>query len=514
MSRSTGSPPATTRSASSSTASLPLRIAAEQERRRRAHEQSDAAPPPLAFRDWIATVNPRYVFYRHCEELIAVLQKVADGELRRVMVFWPPRHSKSETVSRLFPAYYLYRHPDRFVGVASYGADLAYTLSRSSRDNFVRGGGVLSRAAKAVKYWLTRALGGLWATGVGGPATGKGYHLGIVDDPLKDWKEASSETIRNRLKDWWSTAWATREEPGGAQVIVQTRWHEDDLSGWLLELEREAVADDDEPEHWYIVNLPAIADPDDQPTYPASCTVHPDWRQPGEALCPERYPLSRLERMHKRIGDYFFGALFQQRPRPRDGGMFSGSPQIAAAVPAGCIRVRYWDKAGAKPGKGDWTAGVLLAYHRATGTWYVEDVVRGQWAADERNRHIRETAALDQQQYGHVRQYIEQPPGLGKESTDAVIKVLAGYPAYAVPVQGDKVERAEPFAAQWQAGNVKLVAGAWNRALLDEYRAFPAGKYDDQVDGGSGAFRVLSRPIRADHADDGGEATTHGYSSL
>src|SRR5690242_10647892 len=179
-----------------------LQVQAERERRKR---QTSQATDYLSFRDFIALVHPRYQFYRHCDELIAVLQKVADDELHRVMVFEPPRHGKSELVSRLFPAYYLYRHPERFVGIASYGADLAYTLSRAARENFQRAGGQLSRAASAVKYWLTRNGGGLWAAGVGGPATGKGFHLGIVDDPIKDAQEAASAAIRTRNKDWYGS---------------------------------------------------------------------------------------------------------------------------------------------------------------------------------------------------------------------------------------------------------------------------------------------------------------------
>lgn len=444
---------------------------------------TDAAP--LSFREFIAEVNPRYQFYRHCDELIDVLQLVADDILHRVMVFEPPRHGKSELVSRLFPAYYLYRHPERFVGIASYGADLAYTLSRAARENFQRAGGQLSRAASAVKYWLTKAGGGLWAAGVGGPATGKGFHLGIVDDPIKDAKEAASAAKRAGDKDWYGSVFSTREEPGGAIVIVQTRWHEDDLSGYVLELEVE------EPEHWYIVNLPAICDTADMQQFPETCTVHPDWREDGEPLCPERYPLVRLQKMAKRIGDYFFGALFQQRPRPRDGGMFSGAIEIVDAIPAGATRVRYWDKAGAAPGKGDYTVGVLLAF--LDGITYVEDVVRGQWPASERNAHMRETAALDRTR-GKVTHWIEQPPGLAKEATDAVIKVLQGFVVYADPVKGDKTERAEPFAAQWQAGNVKLLRGPWNKTYLEEHRAFPTGKNDDQVDGSSGAYAKLTVP--------------------
>lgn len=439
---------------------------------------------PLTFRAFIRQVNPRYLFYRHCDELIDVLQLVADDQLRRVMIFMPPRHSKSETVSRLFTAYYLYRHPERWAAIASYGSDLAYTLSRAARENFVRGGGVLHKAAKAVKHWMTQAGGGLWATGVGGPATGKGFHLGLIDDPIKDAEQAASQTIRAKQQDWYGSVFSTREEPGGAIVILQTRWHEADLSGYLLSLEA------DEPEHWHIVNLPAIAD-DTARDWPATCTVHPDWRQPGEALCPERYPLERLQKLAKRIGDYFFGALFQQWPRPRDGGMFSAAVPIVDLVPSGAKRIRYWDKAGAAPGKGDYTVGVLVAH--LNGITYIEDVVRGQWPAAERNAKIVETATLDRDR-GPVTHWIEQPPGLAKEATDAVIKLLQGFVVYADPVRGDKVSRAEPLASQWQAGNVRIVRGAWNRAYLEELRAFPTGANDDQVDGSSGGYNKFTVP--------------------
>lgn len=404
------------------------------------------------------------------------------------MVFEPPRHGKSELVSRLFPAYYLYRHPERFVGIASYGADLAYTLSRAARENFTRGGGLLHKASRAVKHWLTAKGGGLWAAGVGGPATGKGYHLGIVDDPLKDAKQAQSATIREAHKDWYGSVWSTREEPGGAQIIVQTRWHEDDLSGYLLSLEA------DEPESWYIVSLPAIAEP--LPTFPATCTVHQDWRAEGDPLCEERYPLDRLTKMLKRIGAYFFGALFQQRPRPRDGGMFKRGIAIVDALPTTITaRVRYWDKAGAAPGKGDYTVGALLAKD-SDGNIFIEDVVRGQWQADERNKVIRQTAELDKAR-GKVTIWIEQPPGLAKEATDAVIKVLHGFTVHADPVRGEKAERAEPFAAQWQAGNVKLLRGDWNRAYIEEHCSFPTGTNDDQVDASSGAYTKLTTETKA-----------------
>jgi predicted phage terminase large subunit-like protein len=424
-------------------------------------------------------------------QLAAVLQRVADGELRRLMVFMPPRHGKSELVSRLFSAYYLYRYPEKWVGINSYGADLAYTLSRASRNFYLECGGPISSDAKAVKQWETGVGGGLWAAGVGGPITGKGWHLGIIDDPLKNAEEAASLTLREKQREWYGSTFYTREEPDsddnpdGALIVIQTRWHEEDLSGWLLHEEA-----DDEPERWHIVCFEAIKEEEPQ-RFPESCTVESDPRKTGEALCPERRPLEKLLRIARRIGAYFWNALYQQRPRPREGGFFKRAWfTIVGAAPRDAKRVRYWDKAGAAPGKGDYTVGVLMALDE-DGIFYIEDVVRGQWPASERNQIIRQTAAMDREKYDRVATWIEQPPGLGKESCDTVIKLLAGFNVKADPVHGDKTERAEPFQSQAEARNVRLVSGLWNHDFLEELGGFPNASHDDQVDGAAGAFRKL-----------------------
>ena len=438
-----------------------------------------------SFREFIRQVNPHYQFYRHCDILIDALQLVADDKIFRLMVFWPPRHSKSETVSRLFPAYYLLRHPERFVGLTSYAADLSYGFSRVARDHYQHAGGAIRPDASAVKYWLTPAGGGLWAAGVGGPITGRGFHLGIIDDPLKNAEEAGSPTVRAKHQDWYGSTWSTRREPIAAEILVMTRWHESDLAGYVLDLEA------DEPEHWTIISMPAIAEP--LPTLPESCTVIPDWRAPGEALCPERYDAAKLQKIERRIGPYYFGALFQQRPAPKSGGSFDRAHFIIVRVaPAAIVRrVRYWDLAGAAAGKGDWTAGVLMAL-MSDGRFLVEDVVRGQWQTHERNQLIRSTVVQDNAVYGHVETYIEQAPGLAKEATDTIIRLCAGYPIEANPVRGDKLTRAEPYADQAQANNVLLLAAPWNATYIDEHIAFPNGRNDDQVDGGSGALNKLT----------------------
>jgi len=437
------------------------------------------------FPAFIRQANPLYQFYRHIDNLHGFLQRVADGDIRRLMVFMPPRHGKSETVSRLFSAYYLLRHPEHWVGLTSYAEGLAFTLSRNARNNYERGGGALSQQAYAVSHWETGRGGGMWAAGVGGGITGKGFHLGIIDDPLKDAEEAQSETIRDKIKDWYQSTFSTRQEPDASIVVIQTRWHEDDLSGWLLERES------DEPEGWHIVCLPAIAE--DLPDFPTSCTVEPDWRAQGEALCPERYPLERLRKIERRIGPYFWASLYQQRPAPREGGLFKRAWfEIVGAAPADAKRVRFWDRA-ATAGAGDFTAGVLVAHK--DGTYYIEDVQRGQWASGDRDKIIVQQAQLDAGRHaGGVTIGGEQEPGSsGVDAAKAFVRMLAGFAVYTTPSTGSKEQRADPLASQAQAGNVKIVRGAWNGAFLDEMCSFPAGAHDDQVDAASGAFNRLAR---------------------
>lgn len=188
----------------------------------------------LSFREFVDIAYPRYKWYRHNQVLANALQRVADGALTRLMVFMPPRGGKSLLTSKLFPAYYLYRHPDRYIGLTAYSAELAYTFSRASRAAYRDNGGQIKGDAAAVKHWETPEGGGCWAAGVGGSATGKGFSLGLVDDPLKNAEEAFSDKIRAKQKEWYSSTFYTRAEPNGAIIIIQTRLHQDDLAGWLL----------------------------------------------------------------------------------------------------------------------------------------------------------------------------------------------------------------------------------------------------------------------------------------
>lgn len=167
--------------------------------------------------------------------------------------------------------------------------------------------------------------------------------------------------------------------------------------------------------------------------------------------------------------------------------------QIVAAAPAVAARVRYWDKASGLSDQADYTAGVLMSRDQR-GTFFVEDVVRGRWSAHERDQVMRQTAERDGLQ---VPIWIEQVFGLGQEAAQAAVRALAGYSVHTERPTRSKVERADPFAAQCEAGNVKIVRGPWNAAYLNELCTFPDGPHDDQVDGSSGGFHKLAVQVSA-----------------
>lgn len=246
--------------------------------------------------------------YRHLQLLNEKLMRLVNGEgTGRLIVTMPPRHGKSLLCSLYFPAWFLSKYPDRRIILCSYGDDYAAEWGRKCRDLIQTHDDLLpiriNMQSKAADRWdIDGRKGGMKTAGVGGQITGRGAHLLIIDDPVKDAAEANSATIREQKWDWWRTTAHTRLEPGGVVVLIQTRWHEDDLTGRILK---------DNPDEWEIINLPAIAETDD-----------PLGRTPGTALCPERYDEQALGAIRVAVGNGTFAALYQQRPTPEGGGFF------------------------------------------------------------------------------------------------------------------------------------------------------------------------------------------------
>lgn len=430
----------------------------------------------------------RWCLPPHLALLNRKLMQVAAGKLKRLMIFMPPRHGKSEFASHYFPAWYLGVFPHNRVMLASHEATFAATWGRKVREAIAEAAQRnlfdvrMAQGNSAVAGWgleqygrgrWRATAGGMHTAGAGGALTGRGFNLGIIDDPVKNAEEAMSATYRDKLWDWYNSTFATRAEPDAAQLVILTRWHEDDLAGRII-----ANADPDNP--WEVLSLPALAEEND-----------PLGREPGQALWPQRYDEAALAIKRRENGEHWFAAMYQQRPAAREGGFFKRA--WFGTVPAAPVtvkkRVRFWDKA-ATEGGGDWTVGCLMSV-TADGIFTIEHVVRVQASSGAVEKIIRDTAAADGVA---VEVCMEQEPGSsGKEVIAYYAKALVGYRFRGIPATGSKQVRADPLASQAEAGNVRLVEAGWNTAFIDELCAFDRAEHDDQVDAASGAFGQLAQ---------------------
>ncbi len=402
----------------------------------------------------------------------------------------------SELVSRRLPAYILGKRPDAQIIACSYSADLAQRMNRDTQriidDTRYRelfpGTQLFGANVRTVAqgtylrnsdiFEVVGHRGTYRSAGVGGGITGMGFDYGIIDDPVKNRAEAESKTYRDALWEWYTSTFYTRAEKDATILVTCTRWHQDDLAGRLLE-----YAQSEDGDKWTVIDFPAIKEVDGNPD---------DTRAEGDPLWPEKYSADRLAKIRGVLGSYQWSALYQQRPTPAEGGMFKRHWfDIVEALPADGRWARWWDRAATSKG-GDYSAGVLM--FTSGGMYYVVDVQRGQWSSEQRNVIIRQTAALDAgRSGGECVTWSEQEPGSsGLEVAEAFVRLLAGYAVSYEPSTGSKEVRAMPFAAQCEAGNVKLLRGPWNAAYLDEITSFPFGTNDDQVDASSGAFGKLA----------------------
>lgn len=477
--------------------------------------------------------DPGYRQAWHNELLARYLDRFARGEIKRLIISAPPRSGKSELVSLKMPAFILGRNPKAKILAASHTADLAKGFSRklqrlimsdAYRELFP--GTTLKDLpaddmAGSVAQW-TQNDNEFDVVGYGenyrcfgvnaGPA-GKGGDFIIIDDPIKNRKDADSETYRAALWDWYLDDIETRDEGGAGILVMATRWHEDDLTGRLLKSERAVNAEEadeediEDGEKWIVLNLPAILE-EEKERFVDEDRGERDPRKIGETLWAWRWSGRRNDlspaqaeriarqklRRRQRANPYGFASLYQGRPNPRTGAIFDPTRiKVVKTAPFPMRRtVRYWDKAATADG-GKRTAGVkmsLLDDKSPKGCLLIEHVTKGQWSSATREKNILDMAEMDGKS---VIIGIEREPGSGgKDSAEFSVSNLLGWTVFVDRVTGSKEARAEPFATQVENNRVYMLEGDWNLSYKDELRAFPRGTFKDQVDASTGACNYLA----------------------
>ncbi|MEX3628434.1 MAG: phage terminase large subunit [Burkholderia sp.] len=422
----------------------------------------------------------KWIRGQHHKAICDALMRVFRGECKRLIINVPPRYSKTELAVINFISWALGQVPDAEFIHTSYSGRLAGNNAWQARElvqspeyREIFPAVALRNDSQAKDEWRTTAGGCVYAVGAGGTITGYGagkHREGfggaiIIDDPHKA-DEARSDVIREGVIEWFQNTLESRKNaPNTPIILIMQRLHERDLAGWLLK--------GGNGEEWEHVCLPALQDD-------------------GTALWPEKHSVEELLRMQS-AAPYTFAGQYQQRPAPPEGNIFKPDKlEIVDAVPSGTRFVRAWDLAATDPTPGkdpDWTAGGKLGL-TPTGRWIIADMTRMRGGPEDVEAALINGAKRDGVA---VRVKIPQDPGqAGKSQAAYLTKQLAGYTVTSAPVTGDKITRAEPFAAQVNVGNVMMLRAEWNDALVAEMRLFPNGAHDDQIDALSDGFASLN----------------------
>lgn len=471
-----------------------------------------------ARRDVFAFTKYTFRAYRnenwHHRLISDFIQKGVTGEITRGMIFAPPRHMKTENMQRGF-AYALGHNHDLKFMLTAYGGDKAHKISDQIKANindasfkkiFPDFPGV-NGLNKRNNWSLGKGhRGEILAAGVNGPITGEGFNIGYIDDPVKTRTEAESPVYQRKTYEWYDETFLERQDEADSVIfITNTRWNRKDLCGQILA--RDGVAtyngrppaegcpewNGDPAGSWHILCLPAIMDNEAW-----------DWRHPedprmiGDALWPQRFPLEFLAQFQK--NKYNWASAYQQRPQPKGGNLIDRLWfKIVDKMPPGAKLLRFWDlastpKSEAKKNDPDFTAGGLIGYEDET--LYIGDVKAKRDTPFEIEKLIKQTAVLDDAQYGEVRQYWEEEGGAsGKIASQHYMTLLGAHWRQAYRVGKNKEFFIDLLANKAEAGEVCLVKGKWlgevhdGNTFLDEAEEYPKGRHDDRIDAvGKGCY--------------------------
>lgn len=435
-------------------------------------------------------VIPGFEIAPHHALLAQKLEAVERGEIKRLIISMPPRHGKSWLVSRAFASWYLGRNPTRYIIACSHTQDLATDFGREVRNDmadprfraFFPGSGVRPDSSSAARFHTPKG-GVYFGVGVGGPITGRGAHLLLIDDPIKNREEADSPVVREKLKAWFRSTAYTRLMKTGAVVIVQTRWHEDDLAGFV---QKEMAH-----EGWEVLNLPAICDTEDDAL----------GREIGEALWPhpvtptsEHYfDIESLERIRLAVGEREWNSLYQGRPAPAEGGTFKRAwmEKRYAETPAEKLKqcemvIQSWDFNFKDTKKADFAVGQVWGARGAN-----------RFLLDQVRARLTFTGAIDallamREKWPLATAILVEDKANGIAVIDTLREHVPGI--IAVEPHGSKEARAAAVTPLWRAGNIWLPEkhhAPWIEAFVEEHASFPNGTNDDQVDAQTQALKYM-----------------------
>ena len=437
----------------------------------------------------------------HQDAICEHLQAVSEGQIKKLLINIPPRHCKSLTVSVFFPCWEWIQNPSLRYLYSSYAEQLAKRDSVKCRrliqslwyQSRWSGAFQISSDQNEKMRFENDMMGYRVATSVNGMGTGEGGDRIIVDDP-HNVLEGESALKRTNVLHWWDESMSTRlnDENTGAKIIIMQRVHQNDLSGHVLKKEL-GYTHLCLPARYEKKNriVSVVLDRKRSKKENRDIVWEDRRTEMGEPLW-DKFGEKELTEREKGMSQYAIAGQHQQNPSPRGGGMFEVDKFVIKDSFARNLivqSVRYWDKAGSKAeDKGCYTAGVLM-HKLSNGFTVVEDVIRGQWEAPERERRIKQTAQLDGIK---VKIYHEQEGGSGgKESAQSTTRNLSGYRVEADHPTGNKEVRAEAYASQVCNGSVILINGKWISDYMDECENFPFSTYKDQVDASSGACNKL-----------------------